>query len=137
MEAMQNDTGSLRVFAIVAFYKVVCILAGVCFAYMGYRLFLADKTKPSGDLKASGGDYALSLRGGAPGIFFSLFGAVVISFTIWKGMEFTDSGPTLANSYNAVALVPTGDSKEGINPYVEDGKTPVTPDKTMNQPYKM
>lgn len=78
------ETG-LNAYALVILYKISCLMAGVAFTYMGYKLFLADKSTPAGDINLSAKEYALSLRGGAPGIFFSLFGAILICFAIYKG----------------------------------------------------
>jgi hypothetical protein len=84
------------IFGLLVLYKIVCLIVGWGFAFMGYRLFLADKTNPAGDLNAKSGKYAFSLRGGAPGIFFSLFGTVLICFSIFKGVEYR--GPQQPNS---------------------------------------
>ncbi|MBX7259946.1 MAG: hypothetical protein K1Y02_26565, partial [Candidatus Hydrogenedentes bacterium] len=83
----------ILIFSLLVLYKIVIVGVGLGFAYMGYKLFLADKTKPAGDLEARTGKYALSLRGGAPGIFFSLFGTVLICFSIFKGIEYKSSSP--------------------------------------------
>jgi hypothetical protein len=64
------------------------LLVGSLSIYMGYRLFLADKIAPAGDLAVTARDYALSLKGGAPGIFFSLFGTVLICFSVAKGLNY-------------------------------------------------
>lgn len=83
------------IFGMLVFYKVACLVVGWGFSYMGYRLFLADKTKPAGDLLAKNEKYALSLKGGAPGVFFVLFGTVLICFSIFKGVEYS-AGPSLS-----------------------------------------
>lgn len=69
-------------------YKVLSLLTGLAMAYMGYRLFLADKVNPAGDFSVKGAKYALSLRGGAPGVFFSLFGTILVCFTIFQGLKY-------------------------------------------------
>lgn len=81
-------TERITVFALLLTYKLAILIAGLAFCYMGYRLFLADKTASAGDLTAQSGKYALSLRGGAPGVFFSLFGTILICFSIFKGVEY-------------------------------------------------
>jgi hypothetical protein len=80
---------ALAIFGMLLIYKLAILLVGVLSIYMGFRLFLADKVTPAGDLSAKSGVYALQLRGGAPGIFFSLFGTVLICFSIAKGLDFS------------------------------------------------
>jgi hypothetical protein len=80
--------------AMLLLYKLAVLVAGVVSIHMGYRLFLADKTAPAGDLSVSVKEYALSLKGGAPGIFFSLFGTILIGLSIAKGFNYERSvGP--------------------------------------------
>lgn len=76
------------VFALLVFYKVVTVCIGLAFAQMGYRLFMTDKTVSAGNFKIEAGKYGLSLQGGAPGIFFSLFGTILICLSVFKGAEF-------------------------------------------------
>ena len=71
--------------AIVAAYKVACLLVGLLFGYMGYRLFLAGLETSAGDLEASSGERKIKLTRAAPGTFFALFGAAVIAATIAQG----------------------------------------------------
>lgn len=71
-------------------YKLASLLSGCAFAYMGYRLFLNRVCGRSGDLEAEFGDNKLVLKKAAPGTFFALFGAVIISVTLYKGLEFKD-----------------------------------------------
>ena len=76
-------------------YKALSLLTGLAMCYMGYRLFLADKSHPAGDLTLKGAKYALSVRGGAPGVFFSLFGTILVCFSIYRGLSF-DLGPQVS-----------------------------------------
>jgi hypothetical protein len=78
----------LYVYSFLILYKLGILIAGVSLCYMGFRLFLTDKIGISGDLTARGGAYELKLSGAAPGIFFSLFGTVIICFSIFKGVEY-------------------------------------------------
>lgn len=79
---------AVAVFGMLLIYKLATLLVGSLSIYMGYRLFLADKIAPAGDLSVSAPSYALSLKGGAPGIFFSLFGTVLICFSVVKGLNY-------------------------------------------------
>lgn len=77
-------------------YKIVCLIVGILFSYMGYRLFMADKNGPAGDLDvratAKGKKGSMLLRKAAPGTFFALFGTILIVFTILRGVEYQVSG---------------------------------------------
>lgn len=78
----------LEVPAIVAvsLYKLATLAVGLSITNMGFKLFLADKNRAAGELEARYDKYALSLKGGAPGVFFSLFGASIVVATVIKGM---------------------------------------------------
>lgn len=71
-------------------YKIISLLAGTIFAYMGYRLFAAGIWGHAGEIEGEFGDNKLVLKKAAPGTFFALFGAIIISVTIYKGLEFKD-----------------------------------------------
>ena len=73
--------------SIVAIYKVACLIVGVGFGYMGYRLFMAGIHQQAGDLEASSGSRSFKLSRAAPGTFFALFGAAVIAATIFQGFD--------------------------------------------------
>ena len=81
------------VFGLLVIYKLMTLIVGFGFVYLGYRLFMADKTSASGDMQASADKYSLSIQGGAPGIFFSLFGTVLICISVFKGVEFKHNCP--------------------------------------------
>jgi len=55
---------------------------------MGYKLFLADKQKPAGSVDVEFKIFKLKLGRAAPGIFFSVCGAVIIFGTIHRGLEY-------------------------------------------------
>jgi hypothetical protein len=69
----------------VILYKLTCLIVGLAICFMGYRLFLADVKTGLSDASVSWKGAAFSLQRAAPGTFFALFGAVVISVTVWKG----------------------------------------------------
>jgi hypothetical protein len=80
----------------VFLYKIVSLLVGLAFAYMGYRLFMSSVWGQAGELDAQFGKNKILLKKAAPGTFFALFGAVVVALTIWKGLTFettTQSNP--------------------------------------------
>lgn len=87
-------------------YKIACLLVGILFAYMGYRLFLADKIEPAGDLDVSSDKKRLILKKAAPGTFFALFGTVVIAFTILKGVAYQATGQGFPSSQPVENVLP-------------------------------
>lgn len=72
-------------------YKIICLLVGLTCITLGYRLFVKGIFNESGDLESSWKSMKLIVRKAAPGTYFVLFGSLIIAFTIYKGLEFTDS----------------------------------------------
>lgn len=90
-------------------YKLVSLIVGSAFSYMGYRLFLAGVWGHSGELQTEFGNNKLVLKKAAPGTFFVLFGAVIISITLYKGLEFKDYSSVYPSNESHVQI------KEGDN----------------------
>lgn len=84
-------------------YKIFVLIAGVVLSYMGFRLFALNRISPAGGLEASVGTYKLRLNRAAPGIFFTLFGAVIICFSIFKGVHYSRE-PILAGRGETVTV---------------------------------
>lgn len=76
------------------YYKLLSILVGAFIIYLGYRLFSKRIASPAGDLEAEGKGMKLYLKGAAPGIFFALFGAFVICFSLYRGLEYKEEAKT-------------------------------------------
>jgi hypothetical protein len=72
---------------VVGTYRLIALMSGILSVYFGYKLFRIGIYEKAGDLKASFGESHLALRQAAPGTFFALFGAIVISIGIWKGIK--------------------------------------------------
>jgi hypothetical protein len=71
----------------LSFYKAVSLLVGLLLAYMGYKLFMAGVWGEAGDIEAHFQDNKLVVKRAAPSTFFAILGAIIICFTIFKGME--------------------------------------------------
>jgi hypothetical protein len=84
----------VTILGLIVLYKIVCLLVGLAFSYMGYRLFLEDKTKSAGSLEASVNENKLKVTDGAPGVFFSLFGTILIVFSMLKGISYNHETPS-------------------------------------------
>jgi hypothetical protein len=68
-------------------YKVLSILVGLVCLFFGYRLFQSGVSTKAGELNAKSGDKSLVLKQAAPGTFFALFGVIIISVGLFKGLE--------------------------------------------------
>ncbi len=90
-------------------YKLAALLIGFGLAYLGYRLFIAGIFEGGGDLDATFSDTKLVLKKASPGIFFALFGTVVLVVTLTKGLDLS-SEPAA----NSPALVLTGSDEIAI-----------------------
>jgi len=71
---------------VVGIYRSIALIAGILSIYLGYQLFRIGVYEKAGDLKAAWGSNRLVLKQAAPGTFFALFGALVITFGLWKGI---------------------------------------------------
>ena len=82
----------------VTMYKIISLLIGILFAYMGYKLFMAGIWGSAGDIEGEFNDKKIIIRKAAPGTFFALFGAIVISITVINKIDLQDYGSTTKNT---------------------------------------
>jgi hypothetical protein len=74
------------------FYRVACLLVGLAFCFMGYRLFLAEIEKGSPEPKHNGGteskhskhERLFTIAKTLPGTLFSMIGAVIVLFAVFN-----------------------------------------------------
>lgn len=79
---------------VMRFIERFIVVAGGCLAiYCGYRLFLAmpSAEKGTGKLELPGG-VSIHVSRVGPGVFFSLFGAVILAFSYHYGVSVDNSG---------------------------------------------
>ncbi len=69
-----------------ALERVAIIASGFSLVYFGYKLFISGVSGEA-SLKAKRGDGGLELVNAAPGIFFALFGVLLISLIGFKDVE--------------------------------------------------
>ncbi|SCX98260.1 hypothetical protein [Desulfoluna spongiiphila] len=81
----------------VTLYKLSSLLVGSLFAYLGFRLFMANIWGNAGELETEFGDTKLVVKKAAPGTFFALFGAIIIAITLYKGIELKSHTSNLVN----------------------------------------
>lgn len=100
---------------------LVVITGGLC-AYLGYRLFLQIPHQKDGEGKVSlpGGISIFFTRVG-PGVFFALFGAGVVAFSLYQGIVYFRERPSDSGMQNKEGAV----SRSNIEYY--GGVTPNNP----------
>jgi hypothetical protein len=78
--------------------RILAVLIGFVFSYLGYRLFLAVPTQQNseGEFNLPGGTSIHLLRVG-PGVFFSLFGASIVLASFINPISFKEKLPTALN----------------------------------------
>src|SRR6516225_4934007 len=84
--------------------RILDVLIGGISIYLGYRLFLAlpEKTDSNGKFVLPG-NISVHLSRVGPGIFFALFGAIVVALSLHDSIQYRDptmqfSGMSLAAS---------------------------------------
>lgn len=119
-----------------AIERLLVVLAGGLAIYLGYRLFIAmpNAERGSGKVNLPGGVSIFLSRVG-PGVFFSLFGAVVIGLSLQFGVSFNDAAHTLVmadapsreaqRSFSGIASAPVPElaaaqSYREVEPYERD-----------------
>jgi len=88
-------------FASIVVLRLVALLVGAAMVWLGYQLFRKGHTAPAGDVEVTGqgdqasGNWKLTLRNAAPGVFFVIAGAAVMSLVVTRPIEIkTSSLPT-------------------------------------------
>ena len=82
--------------------RILGVVIGGLLIYFGYRLFLDVRGKSAreggtGDFTLAGGN-KLKLSKVGPGVFFALFGAGLIVFSLTRSVSLTTSGPATAGN---------------------------------------
>lgn len=85
--------------------RIAGVLVGGLLVYFGYRLFLDVRGKRgrdggSGDFSLAGGT-KLKLSKVGPGVFFALFGAGLIVFSLMRPVSLTTTGPAVPSAKEA------------------------------------
>jgi hypothetical protein len=79
--------------------RIIAVLAGILAIWVGYRLFalVPDRKEGQGKLSLPGGFEFIASRIG-PGIFFALFGAGLIAYSVTKPVSFSQPAEVLADA---------------------------------------
>src|SRR5918996_4726813 len=71
--------------------RLAVVLIGGMAIYLGYRLFLAVKAEASGEAKISlPGDVTVMVSRVGPGVFFALFGSIVVAASLYFSIRYSD-----------------------------------------------
>ncbi len=101
----------IPVLLIFFLYKALTLLAGLLIVFMGYQLFLKGIYTDAGEIQAEWKQNKLLLKRAAPGTFFSLFGAIIICFAVFKGVNLQQSqSGNSKNNFNTESIPPLPDS---------------------------
>jgi len=93
-----------KAFLIASIYRYALIVAGVMFAWRGYRLFKLGYFEKAGELKAAYGSSHLLVKQVAPGVFFAAIGAAMVAGPlIWMKPIQISIPASRANAPSAVA----------------------------------
>ena len=71
--------------------KTLAMIIGAFICWLGYRLFITGIRKDKAELSFTKGEIKLQILNASPGIFFSLFGAVIIIISILQKESFKES----------------------------------------------
>lgn len=82
---------NLYILIAITLFKLVSLLTGLSCTFMGYKLFLNGFLNNSGSISGEYKDSKLDIKNVAPGIFFALFGSVIISINVWTGLNFNNT----------------------------------------------
>jgi len=96
-------------------YKLACLAVGSLSCLLGYRLFKAGIWGSSGDVTAKFLKTSLVVKNAAPGTFFAIVGALIICFTVYKGLGFTLEGTTGSSHTRRDAPPPPVPEPKGEN----------------------
>ena len=128
---------------VVVLYRGLTIVCGLAIVYLGFVLFRLGVYERAGELKAIWGTKNLTLKQAAPGTLFALFGASVITATVWRGVDFSSvrtatsarlpataaSTPEVPGFPFVVAQSVLPDSIKSILKAAADGKQLTEPDR--------
>ncbi|SER06081.1 hypothetical protein SAMN03159444_03122 [Pseudomonas sp. NFACC02] len=76
-------------------YRASIVLGGIICIYFGYRLFYVVQAKQGDFTVKTGEKLELSLKDVSPGIFFALFGAGILVFSLVNSIKITPMLPNI------------------------------------------
>jgi hypothetical protein len=104
------------VLVVLVVYRITAIVAGLALCFLGYKLFVLGVYEKAGELKAAWGNHLLTLKQAAPGTFFALFGAFVMSLSLVRGITIDQLRQVASSTEQSVSSSPAvrEASRDGI-----------------------
>jgi hypothetical protein len=87
---------------------IIVILAG-CSLYFGYNLFRIT-TQQAGEMIASGKNWKFRMAQVGPGVFFALFGTVVLACALYQGPSWSETDPITQKISHLTGVFPNIDN---------------------------
>lgn len=98
---------NIAIIVSILIYKLSSLITGVILCYFGYRLLLSTVTNSvSANIKLEFFNGKINVSKLTPGMLFSLFGAIILGFTMWKGIEIKKV-PVAQNTTSVQSIAPT------------------------------
>jgi len=108
-------------------YKLTSIVIGFILMVLGYKLILKRYEKDNQNLSLTYGGIKLLLENFSTGIIFSLFGALIITISLFKGIEIQSHLTSNDNKIGNSLMVDTAG--------LPDSKLPNAANRTSNEIY--
>lgn len=95
---------------LVILVRIIAVIVGGVSMYFGYRLLMKERGKSKGKGTITlPGDISIDLRRVGPGVFFALFGAIVVGVSLWKTTTYTETTTTTpGGEHSTVTIVGAG-----------------------------
>lgn len=71
----------------VFWYKIACLFTGLIIIFFGYNLFVKGIFNNDGEVEGSWNNFKLIIKRAAAGTYFIIFGSIIISMVVFKGLE--------------------------------------------------
>jgi hypothetical protein len=118
------DYKSAAILSITIFHLTI-LAGGILSIYLGYRLFILAAGAKASDGAFRFKDWAeIKLTKVAPGVFFALFGAAILIYSVSRPEQITYNGPVLNAASPAIVKAsntPTDSGGGGV--VIKDGKS--------------
>lgn len=108
----------MNIFGYRAIERILVVIGGMLFAYLGYRLFIFGVSEGFAKLEGTSSLFKLSFSGTGPGLFFMAFGAIILIYALHTGnvTELRRAGGSMENGPS----VRVSGEGAAINPKLQD-----------------
>ncbi|MGJ4789508.1 hypothetical protein EHQ52_15365 [Leptospira koniambonensis] len=93
--------------------RLIIAFGGIFFGYLGYRLFMKGITTTKSDLKFESVGLNIVFSGTGPGLFFMIFGAIILITSLYSGgVSISEKTSLDGKNTEVIALPASVDSNE-------------------------